>query len=281
MARDASHWPYQPLHDACVARDWGLVVRLATSPRGPDLARAHDRNGWLPLHIAVERGAPIATIHALLDAHADAVRTRTEHGDLPLHVAAIYGAPVAVVHLLCWKYPVRRVGRKCRRRRGSAHTSTPSPPPDRSIDRSTRSSIPTRSCAGSPARARRPTPRRRRENETTDVDARSPYALCSPYPPPCRRAVIFMRRCVAARHARPLFGVVVRSCCRVVSRVAAQDGAVATSRVLGDDSLCRDARLRVADAATPLAYARERDAPRAVLARLSRPAAYWRAIALA
>ena len=107
MARDASCWPYQPLHDACVARDWGLVVRLATSPRGPDLARAHDRNGWLPLHIAVERSAPIATIHALLDAYADAVRTRTEHGDLPLHVAAIYGAPVAVVHLLCWKHPVR------------------------------------------------------------------------------------------------------------------------------------------------------------------------------
>ena len=227
MARDASHWPYQPLHDACVSRDWGLVVRLATSPRGPDLARAHDRNGWLPLHIAVERGAPIATIHALLDAHADAVRTRTEHGDLPLHVAAIYGAPVAVVHLLCWKYPVRRVGRKCRRLRGSAHAATPSPPPDRSIDRSidalVRSHPIVRWLAGASAPPDATTKKRERDDgRRRALPLRSLLTLPTPLPP--RRHLHASSRRCAARAAVVRRRRSVLLPCRVSRRGAGRRG---------------------------------------------------------
>jgi hypothetical protein len=45
----------------------------------------------LPLHVAIERGAPIEVVTALLEAYPDATTIPNRHNHLPCHLACYYG----------------------------------------------------------------------------------------------------------------------------------------------------------------------------------------------
>jgi hypothetical protein len=46
---------------------------------------------YLPLHVAVLRGAPVAVVTALLEAYPDATTIRNYSNELPCHLACFYG----------------------------------------------------------------------------------------------------------------------------------------------------------------------------------------------
>ena len=84
----------------------GLWRRI--TPAG--LAALPSKNGAIALHLAARRGADsrAGVISSLLEAHPAGARTRDRDGLLPLHMAVQSGAPVAVVALLLDAFPIDR-----------------------------------------------------------------------------------------------------------------------------------------------------------------------------
>jgi hypothetical protein len=72
-------------------KDWetALIVILH-SPHYTK--RVHSVYG-LPLNVAIERGAPVAVVTALLEAYPDAATIRNSYNDSPCHSACYYGIP--------------------------------------------------------------------------------------------------------------------------------------------------------------------------------------------
>ena len=93
-----------PLHVA-VERQAPEEVTLALLKAHPDGAKEKDENGRLLLHSAADRQAPEAVTLALLEAHPDGAKEKDENGRLPLHVAADRQAPVEVMLALLDAHP--------------------------------------------------------------------------------------------------------------------------------------------------------------------------------
>jgi hypothetical protein len=66
--------------------------RLLKSPKGPELARQKDKNGYLPLHcVAMLHYTALAciissTTNLLLQVHPEGLKEKNQNGDLPLHI---------------------------------------------------------------------------------------------------------------------------------------------------------------------------------------------------
>jgi hypothetical protein len=61
------------------------------------------RGSWMldaPLSVAIEEGAPVEVVTALLEAHPDAATIRNYHNNLPCHVACFYGISYEGMKLL-------------------------------------------------------------------------------------------------------------------------------------------------------------------------------------
>eukprot|EP00873_Tetraselmis_striata_P027970 jgi/Tetstr1/448234/TSEL_035522.t1 len=92
--------------------DGYLLLHLAAGKQAPvevleALLAAHqagaaekDSGGRLPLHWAAEKQAPVEVVEALLAAHQAGAKKRDNGGNLPLHLAVGYQAPVEVVEAL-------------------------------------------------------------------------------------------------------------------------------------------------------------------------------------
>jgi ankyrin repeat protein len=71
----------------------------------PPLLREKDPDGWLPLHHAVFREAPVEVVQCLVDGFEKALQESTDKGWHPLSIAARHNAPLEVVHFLVSKRP--------------------------------------------------------------------------------------------------------------------------------------------------------------------------------
>ena len=79
-----------------VAATWD---RICADPMWSSTSNTHARMP-LPLHEAVETGAPVGVVKVLLEAHEAAASVATKEGWLPLHLACKHEAPVEVVKML-------------------------------------------------------------------------------------------------------------------------------------------------------------------------------------
>ena len=130
------------LHAACSRPDASLDLVDALLAAHPEAARAKDKSGDLPLHVACASNAPIAIVRALLAVHPEAVSeagnygtrvldaacskgkdasldlvaallaarpeaacAKDKSGDLPLHVACASNAPIAIVLAVLTAHP--------------------------------------------------------------------------------------------------------------------------------------------------------------------------------
>ena len=84
---------------------WDALVSLVRGPEGRVRASERDFVGWLPLHWAAFKGAPLEVVRALLDAYPQGAQTTSSRGWLPLHLAASKGAPLEVVQALLDVHP--------------------------------------------------------------------------------------------------------------------------------------------------------------------------------
>ena len=73
--------------------------------RAPEFIKLKDRNGDLPLGIAVQQDIPLDQVQLLLDAYPDALQVPNEDKDLPIHLAARCGYRHEVLRLLMDGYP--------------------------------------------------------------------------------------------------------------------------------------------------------------------------------
>jgi hypothetical protein len=88
--------PYRPMVEA---------LKLLDTDSGKAMAREHDKNGNLPLHLACARGL-IGVIEKLIDVFPKAVEDKGALGFLPLHFAVCHeGNATATLDLLISKYP--------------------------------------------------------------------------------------------------------------------------------------------------------------------------------
>jgi len=67
-------------------------------------------SGYLPLHVALANGAPLAVIEVLLEAYPTAAKMTTKHGVLPVHYAAA-GLSVEILKALQLRYPAGAAGK--------------------------------------------------------------------------------------------------------------------------------------------------------------------------
>jgi len=83
---------------------------------GADSIVNHESNkvsvlsGYLPLHVALANGAPLAVIDVLLEAYPTAAKMTTKHGVLPVHYAAA-GLSVEILKALQSRYPAGAAGK--------------------------------------------------------------------------------------------------------------------------------------------------------------------------
>ena len=66
--------------------------------------------GYLPLHVALVNGAPLAVIQVLLEAYPAGAKVATKHGVLPVHYAAA-GLSVEILKALQSCYPAGAAGK--------------------------------------------------------------------------------------------------------------------------------------------------------------------------
>lgn len=66
--------------------------------------------GYLPLHVALANGAPLAVIEVLLNAYPASAKIATKHGVLPCHYAAA-GLSVEILKALLSCYPAGAAGK--------------------------------------------------------------------------------------------------------------------------------------------------------------------------
>lgn len=79
--------------------NWSQVIRYAREH--PDTARHQEGDSLeTPLHAAVQLRPPVTVIHALLEAHADALSEPARNGEFPLHVACRYNASPDIIRAL-------------------------------------------------------------------------------------------------------------------------------------------------------------------------------------
>jgi hypothetical protein len=74
-----------PLFD----KDWETALTVIL--HSPHYAKRVDPANYLPLYVAILRGAPVAVVTALLEAYPDAATIRNHHNNLPCHYACCYG----------------------------------------------------------------------------------------------------------------------------------------------------------------------------------------------
>lgn len=98
-------------------REWNYAERALVGEGGqwdlahamlaacPEAAALPDARGWLPLHLAVEGGAPASLLAALLEAHPAAVGCAAAEEGTPLHAAVRRGVSAEIVSLLLQACP--------------------------------------------------------------------------------------------------------------------------------------------------------------------------------
>ena len=62
-----------------------------------DAAKMKDKNGYLPLHLAIKHSASASAIIRIVHAWPEATQQVDESGDLPLHKALNFSAPADAV----------------------------------------------------------------------------------------------------------------------------------------------------------------------------------------
>jgi hypothetical protein len=63
-------------------------------------------NGNIPLHMALRGKFPGHFLIKILEANRDAVRTRDREGQLPLHLAIIHGSEINFIELILREFPL-------------------------------------------------------------------------------------------------------------------------------------------------------------------------------
>jgi len=76
----------------------------------PESSKISVLSGYLPLHVALANGAPLAVIEVLLEAYPTAAKMTTKHGVLPVHYAAA-GLSVEILKALQLRYPAGAAGK--------------------------------------------------------------------------------------------------------------------------------------------------------------------------
>ncbi|KAL1496107.1 hypothetical protein AB1Y20_014732 [Prymnesium parvum] len=93
-----------PLHIAVdEGKSEGVVTALLAA--FPEAVKEKDKDGSLPLHIAIDKGASEGVVTALLAAFPEAVKEKDEDGRLPLRIAIDKGASEGVVTALLAAFP--------------------------------------------------------------------------------------------------------------------------------------------------------------------------------
>lgn len=102
-----------PLHKALIGVKTYLQVAVLLFLHYPDAIgiRAGD-NGMLPLHFAIEQGAPPEVIVYLLDSFPKAAEYTTNKNEIALHLACEFNSSLAIVKRLVDAYP-KGVNRAC------------------------------------------------------------------------------------------------------------------------------------------------------------------------
>jgi hypothetical protein len=88
----------EALFDLLLRKDWktALIVIL----HSPHWAKIPHPMLGLPLNVAIEGGAPVEVVAALLEAYPDATTIRNQSNDLPCHSACCYGISSEVMKML-------------------------------------------------------------------------------------------------------------------------------------------------------------------------------------
>jgi hypothetical protein len=101
-----------PLYMQLTNFEWLEVIKLCEE--SPYQARTWivrlDKDGsvrskFLPLHAAIESGAPDSVVKALLQAYSQAIEAKDHCGMLPLHLAFQVGSPLGIIELLIKECP--------------------------------------------------------------------------------------------------------------------------------------------------------------------------------
>ncbi len=71
----------------------------------PDAVKEKGLNGYLPLHVAIRKGASMEVVQLLINEYPDAAKAKDNHGKLPLHLAVLNDASAEVIQLLVKTYP--------------------------------------------------------------------------------------------------------------------------------------------------------------------------------
>jgi len=83
------------------ARLWSEMVPLATS----ESAARNNNYGQMPLHMALEKKAPLEVLSRLFASWPNAAAVKTSFGSLPLHYAVRYETPLSFITDLLAAYP--------------------------------------------------------------------------------------------------------------------------------------------------------------------------------
>ena len=81
--------------------DWDAVRQRLKAE--PDSAKVKGARGWLPLHAAASRKAPLDVVKTLLCAHAEGATANDESGHVAIHYAAARNAGAEVIRALAVK----------------------------------------------------------------------------------------------------------------------------------------------------------------------------------
>ena len=66
---------------------WNNIIKRCK--KNPKEAQAINDAGWLPLHLACYKNAPLNVIQALYEAHPDSITCKTNIGWLPINIASV------------------------------------------------------------------------------------------------------------------------------------------------------------------------------------------------
>ncbi len=95
-----------PLHVAYVSPVSSVDVIEFLISKYPEGVKSKGRWGYLPLHYACCRRAPLDVIELLVESFPESIHEQENYGHTPLHEAKLYNAPQDVISFLqCMQFP--------------------------------------------------------------------------------------------------------------------------------------------------------------------------------
>jgi len=81
------------------------MLYMFLKQRPEQLLKAEARSGYIPLHLAIVKNAPLTIIKRLIECNEESVKFKTKDGQLPLHLALAHNSPSEVTEFLLEAYP--------------------------------------------------------------------------------------------------------------------------------------------------------------------------------